>query len=53
MEGDEDSFPFVLALDLGKSLTELGEMPFDEYLAWQAFYTYRKAMVEFEQKRSG
>lgn len=53
MEHELDSFQFVLAQDLGKTLAELGEMSFDEYLHWQAFYTYRAAMQDFEQKRRG
>lgn len=51
MDDEMDTFQFVLALDLGKTLAELGDMPFDEYLHWQAFYTYRAAMTEFQQKR--
>lgn len=51
MEDELDTFQFVLALDLGKTLAELDEMPFDEYLHWQAFYKWRAAMADFEQKR--
>lgn len=51
MEQELDPFQFVLALDLGKTLAELGDMPFDEYLHWQAFYTWRAAMRDFEAKR--
>lgn len=51
MEEELDTFQFVLALDLGKTLAELGEMSFDEYLHWQAFYTWRAAMRDFEEKR--
>ena len=51
MEGDVDSFPFVLALDLGRTVEELGTMSQREYIAWQAFYTYRAAMQELEAKR--
>ena len=46
-----DTFQFQLALDLGKTLEELSRMSVREYLAWQAFYAWRKAMTEFEQKR--
>jgi hypothetical protein len=48
MEGERDSFPFVLALDLGRTLTEMDAMPYPEYMDWQAFYTYRAAMREME-----
>lgn len=48
-----DSFQFVLALDLGRTLEEMAAMPRREYLAWQAFYTYRKAMVDFERQKGG
>lgn len=51
MEGELDTFQFVLAQDLGMTLAQLGEMSFDEYLHWQAFYTYRAAMAELEAKR--
>jgi hypothetical protein len=48
---DEDTFPFVLALDLHRTLGEIDAMPYPEYLSWQAYYTWRAAMDEFEQKR--
>lgn len=51
MEDELDAFQFVLALDLGKTLAELDAMSFDEYLHWQAFYTYRAAMRDLEAKR--
>jgi hypothetical protein len=52
MEGEADSFPFVLALDLGRTLAELDDMPWPEYLAWQAFYKYRAAMAELDRQES-
>lgn len=48
-----DPFPFVLALDLGKTLAELDDMPYPEYLAWQAYYTWRAAMIDYERKKAG
>lgn len=48
-----DTFPFVLALDLHKTLGELDAMPYDEYLSWMAFYTYRAAMQDFERRKAG
>jgi hypothetical protein len=49
MEGEMGTFDFVLALDLHKTIAELGEMPSREYLAWQAFYKYRAAMAELDE----
>ena len=51
MEEELDPFQFVLALDLGRTLAELDAMSFDEYLHWQAFYSWRAAMRDFEAKR--
>jgi hypothetical protein len=48
MEGELDSFPFVLALDLGRTLSELNAMPYPEYIGWLSFYTYRAAMAAME-----
>lgn len=36
-----DTFPFILARDLGLTLAELeARMGGDEYLRWRAFYAY-------------
>lgn len=51
MEDELDTFRFVLALDLHKTLAELDAMSYDEYLHWQAFYTWRAAMRDFDEKR--
>ena len=48
-----DTFPFVLALDLGVPLSTIEAMPYPEYLSWQAYYTYRTAMAEVERGRPG
>jgi hypothetical protein len=53
MEEELDSFPFVLALDLGQPLHVIDAMPFPDYVAWMAFYEYRAAMTDFERKRAG
>jgi len=53
MEGDMDTFDFVLALDLGKTVDELSAMPTREYIAWRAYYTYRAAMADFESRKAG
>lgn len=46
-----DTFPFVLALDLGRTLSEVEALPNTEYLAWQAYYAYRRTMADFENDR--
>jgi hypothetical protein len=51
MEGDLDTFDFVLALDLGRTLAELSAMSMREWLAWRAYYTYRAAMSQMEARR--
>ena len=51
MEEELDTFPFRLALDLGQPLSVIEAMPFPDYLAWQAYYEYREAMVAFEKQR--
>lgn len=48
-----DTFQFVLAQDLGKTLDELDAMPRREYLAWRAYYTWRASMQELEAKKRG
>lgn len=49
MEEELDTFPFVLAMDLGRTLGEVDAMPYPEYLSWQAYYTYRAAMADFKK----
>lgn len=49
----EDTFPFVLALDLHRTLGEIDAMPYPEYLSWQAYYTYRAAMADLERRKAG
>lgn len=41
-----DPFDFVLAEALGKTLAEVGAMPNREYLAWRAFYKWRRAQQD-------
>lgn len=50
MEGDLDPFDFVLAQDLGMTIGALRAMGNDEYLAWRAFYTWRKAMTDLARQ---
>lgn len=47
-----DPFPFVLGLDLHKTLGEIDAMPYPEYLSWMAFYTWRAAMQDFERRKA-
>ncbi len=53
MEEEMDTFDFVLALDLGRTIAELSAMPQREYIAWRAYYVYRAAMADFERKKAG
>ncbi len=46
MEGNLDAFDFILAERLGKTLTEVRDMPNAEHIQWRAFFKYRKAMAE-------
>jgi hypothetical protein len=48
MEEEMDTFPFVLALDLGCTLSDIDAMPYPEYLSWQAYYVYRAAMASMK-----
>lgn len=45
-----DTFPFVLALDLRLTLGQVDAMPYPEYLAWQAYYTWRAAMADINKR---
>jgi hypothetical protein len=46
---DLDSFDFYLATKLSMTVREMHDrMGNDEYLKWRAYYTYRKAMEDFE-----
>jgi hypothetical protein len=41
---DVDSFEFFLAEKLGKTLTEVREMPNTEYVGWCAYFEVRAEM---------
>lgn len=43
-ESDVDGFAFFLGEKLGKSVTEILDLPHDEYVAWQAYYKSMAAM---------
>ena len=48
MEGELDTFDFVLAETLHLTLEQVDAMSNNEYLRWRAFYTYRAAMAEMK-----
>lgn len=52
MTGERDNFPFVLGLELGKSLAEIGALAHSEVIAWRAFYVYREAQRELAAKET-
>lgn len=46
MQGELDSFEFILAESLGQSLQEIRDMPNTDYLQWRAYYVYRAAQKD-------
>lgn len=47
MVGELDPFDFILAEALHMTIADMHDrMPNDEYIAWQAFYTYRAAQQQ-------
>lgn len=50
MLGEVDSFDFVLAEALGKTLGEVRSLPNREYVEWRAFYRYRNAMDDLSER---
>jgi hypothetical protein len=47
-----DVLDFLLAQDLGMSLTQVRALPNTEHVEWRAFYEYRAAMQDFLQKEA-
>lgn len=45
--GETDTFDFVLARDLGRTLPEIRQLPQAEIVEWRAFYRWEKAMVDY------
>lgn len=45
-------FLFVLARDLGKTVSELSSMTSEEYTYWMAFYSYQNQQITSQQKKS-
>lgn len=39
-----DVFAFHLAHELGRTVTEVEQMPYAEYVAWRAYFTARAAL---------
>jgi len=51
MEEELDPFDFILASDLHMTVAEMYErMPNPEYIAWRAFYQWRRAQLELAAK---
>jgi hypothetical protein len=48
---ETDTFPFILARDLGWSVAQLDALPHREYVQWRAFYTWEAAMRDFEARK--
>ena len=50
MEGEVDAFDFHLAERLGITLAAVEGMSNREYIAWQAWTVYEKAMRDMERQ---
>jgi hypothetical protein len=48
---EADTFPFILARDLGMTVAALDAMDHGEYVQWRAFYVWEQAMAEFKAAR--
>ena len=48
--GDDDPFDYDLALHLGWSHAQVQALPYEEYVRWRAYMTWRAAHMEHEQK---
>lgn len=42
--GEDDVFDYALALELGWSHHEVGQLSYDEYVRWQAYMRWRTVM---------
>jgi hypothetical protein len=48
-EAGDETFPFILARDLGMTVAALdATMDHGEYVQWRAFYVWERAMAEFK-----
>jgi len=53
MDGQRDPFDYVLAEALGMMVEDMRErMSNREHVEWRAFYQWRHAMQELEQKKA-
>lgn len=48
--GERDTFEFVLARDLGRSLAEVRQLGQAEFVEWRAYYIWREAMGDFVRR---
>lgn len=48
--GERDSFDYVLARALGRTLAEIRQLPQAEFVEWRAFYVYEAAMADFQSQ---
>lgn len=51
MYGEIDQLPFYLAEKLGKSLTEIDQLPYPEIVMWRAKLKYDYEMEKYGQSR--
>lgn len=47
-----DVFTYYLAEKLGKTLTEIGDMPHSEYVGWQSYYKVKQQQEELAVKKA-
>lgn len=50
--GEVDVFTYYLAEHLGKTLTEIGDMPHAEYVGWKSYYKVKQQQEELASKRA-
>jgi hypothetical protein len=51
MEEELDPFDFTFALELGMTVDQMQKaVPNGEYIAWRAYYVWRKAQLELAMK---
>jgi hypothetical protein len=53
MLGEADSFDYVLAEQLHMTVEDMQQrVSNQEYVKWQAFHTYRNAMMDYEMNKA-
>lgn len=50
--GETDTFDFILARDLGRTLSEVRAMAQAEFVEWRAFYHWEAAMADFQRREA-